>query len=64
MITNMTRYLIKCITTYEFEFDNDNKALITFEEGLWDQNDMIEENAIELIKVENNEYKIIKEYHQ
>lgn len=58
----MTLYIIKCLTTYTFEYDNDEDAIECYNNGLWDQSDMTEESTIQLMKItDNDEYTTIKE---
>ena len=55
-------YKIKTITIYEVELDSPEEAIRYYNEGLWDHNDMTDDDAFELGYVdETNEYHVLKE---
>lgn len=51
---------IKTIALYEIEVEDIPDAIRHYNEGMWDQKDIVEDDAFELGYIdENNEYKVI-----
>lgn len=51
---------IKTIALYEIEVDDIPDAIRHYNEGMWDQQDIVEDDAFELGYIdENNEYRVI-----
>ena len=58
----MPSYIIKSVCIFEIEAENDQEAIKAYDEGLWNQDDIIDEKAFELGKLsDNEEYIVIKE---
>ncbi len=58
----MPSYIIKSVCIIEIEAENDQEAIKAYDEGLWNQDDIIDEKAFELGKLsDNEEYIVIKE---
>ena len=58
----MPSYIIKSVCIFEIEAENDQEAIKAYDEGLWNQDDIVDEKAFELGKLsDNEEYIVIKE---
>jgi hypothetical protein len=57
------KYLLKCLTSYEFEADNDTEAIKMYEEGYLSDEHMTEEIGLSIQKyTDKKELTTIKEY--
>lgn len=58
----MVKYIIKSYCTFEVECKNDRDAIKTFNNGLWDNSDLVNEEGIEVAKInDSGEYIVISE---
>lgn len=58
----MPSYIIKSVCIFEIEADNDQEAIKAYDEGLWNQDDIVDEKAFELGEwLDDEKYIVIKE---
>ena len=58
----MPSYIIKSVCIFEIEAKNDQEAIKAYDEGLWNQDDIVDEKAFELGEwLDDEKYIVIKE---